>query len=166
MNCYCDIILFSLFFIIGNEIGSVFVYFCITMRKISAAVFSILILLSSGLVQFVVHVCPKDGLMLSEAGCSMHEIKPSSCCDEGKPTSVKTIDDECCSDDYLFIVSPKYGSIQHLQSVEPFFFYLTESTKLLPNQDCPFEATWGIASHSPPWNNGRQILNDICTLTI
>jgi hypothetical protein len=136
------------------------------MSRVSAAIFSFLILLSSGLVQFVVHVCPKDGLMLSEAGCSMHEVQQNSCCDERKVKTVALSSDECCTDDYFFVVSPKYGSIQHLQSIEPIFFYLTENEMLLPVENLAFDSNMGISSHSPPGNNGRRILSDICTLTI
>lgn len=136
------------------------------MRTISAAVFSFLILLSSGLVQFVVHVCPKDGLMLSEAGCNMHEKAKKSCCEKEDQRVEKANNDACCTDDYLFMVSPKYGSIQHIETTAPVFFYLSECEVEIVTHNPSLPAFHSFAFHSPPGNSGRQILTDICTLTL
>ena len=136
------------------------------MSRISAAIFSFLILLSSGLVQFVVHVCPKDGLMLSEAGCNMHEMQQKSCCEEKGVRVEKTDDGACCTDDYLFIVSPKYGSIQHLETTAPVFFYLSDCDLVISTHNPSLPAFHSFVFHSPPGNSGKQILTEICTLSI
>lgn len=132
------------------------------MRKTIAILFATMILLSSGFAQAVLHVCPQDGVSISEESCNMHET--SSCCDE-KNNHVAKEQSECCADTYFFAVSPKFGSVKDLSFSDLGFqivhYQIIESFELGLQSELPKS----ISFDKPP-STGRDILTKINCLTI
>lgn len=85
--------------------------------------FATLILLSGGMVQSVLHICPQQGTMLDKDDCGMHQTAVvKDCCKKpGKHTKQLEPIEDCCTDAYLFAVSAKYGSIEFKKINIPIF---------------------------------------------
>jgi hypothetical protein len=67
-------------------------------------------LISSGFVQFAVHFCPENGAMLSAENCHMHrKSQLHDCCKPAK--AEKPAEDNCCNDQFVYNISPKFGSV-------------------------------------------------------
>lgn len=148
----------------SNENGLIFVYICKEMQRIAAIFFAIIMVISSGLVQFVVHVCPEDGASLSAAACESHEINKLGCCDENISS---TNDEQCCTDGYFFGLSAKFGGIDFVQIQKQYFVNIIQSESY---PDCSQSEYYSRSSsgsnHSPPIHYGRFILDSICCLII
>jgi len=123
------------------------------LKKIAILLFAFLILLSSGFVQAVVHICPEKGIVLDKAECAMHsEQKPiAECCKKfsGYQKTIQIQKDDCCSDAFLFGVSPKFGSLDFQILQNPLCFYLPKiEIKSAPN--FTYTSYTCFHSHSPP----------------
>jgi hypothetical protein len=83
-------------------------YNFVMMRKLQAFGMMILVLLASGAAQMAYHICDDDGIHILNNGCheeneSQSTPQNTSCC--GKESNMNSIDD-CCTDAYLFALSP------------------------------------------------------------
>lgn len=120
-------------------------------------------LLSGGVLQFALHVCPEQGVVLDKADCRMHEVK--DCCKKsGHGKTEITTRDVCCSDAFVFVVSAKFGSVdlqklqlpaiteETVQHPAKVYGVFTTETKITAN-----------FAHAPP---GPQILKRNCTWII
>lgn len=134
------------------------------MKRLLSCIFAGVILISSGLTQFVIHICPEQGIMLSEANCNMHHSK-LSCCEQTHQALKKT--DDCCTEGYFFAVTPKFGSVAinniHIPgfSIVDIYNYLASASfsngnlVVYHNQDT-----------GPPKRYNRALLNSTGLLTI
>jgi hypothetical protein len=129
----------------------------VQLKKSLSILFAAILLISSGLVQFVVHVCPQDGTMLSSYGCNDHEqIRKSACCDEGLSEESQ---DDCCSDKFVFLVSAKFGSFIYFTNPQPGITEIrTAGNTGISAQPVKISFQAVLIQPDPPENAGREIL--------
>jgi hypothetical protein len=121
--------------------------------------------MSSGIIQFAVHVCPIDGAMLSAEMCKDHEKTPkSSCCDEMR---IQPKADDCCSEGFVFAVSAKFGSILCLNLLPQDFVdvtsYIQTEFSSIYQGSAPL---YFKLHHDPPITLGRDVLQSSQKLII
>jgi len=92
------------------------------VRSLFAWSFALLMLLSSGSLQLVLHSCPGTGVFVF-SDCGMHDQVEKSdipeCC--RKKLSAKTKQQNCgnCEEYFVFSITPKFGSITIANTGEP-----------------------------------------------
>ena len=130
------------------------------LKRFASIFFAFAILLSSGLVQFAVHICPERGLLLSSSECTMHtEVKKvPDCCQTKHAKPVKN--DDCCAENYFFAVSPKFGQvgIEKLNTDIPF---LSMDFDVVPNTTVSVDPSLQIhyRQSKPPLFNRDLLLS-------
>lgn len=103
------------------------------MRSLSAWFLALLMLLSSGSMQLVLHSCPGSGVFLF-TDCGMHESQETSdlpeCCKKKVPARAEKEDCGNCEDFFVFSITPKFGSIATAETGEPPVYVLSQNIVL------------------------------------
>ncbi len=133
------------------------------MKKSASIFFALVILLSSGMAQFALHICPQRGALLSEAACHMHE-SANSCCNPVKQVSPKK--DDCCTTEFVFAMTPKFGGVFFENLIIPDFIHISGQSK----QHCkPISTVYSnrvIQNNGPPKIFNRTLLHNLGLLII
>ena len=103
------------------------------MRNLSVWFLALLMLLSSGSMQLVLHSCPGSGVFLF-TDCGMHESEENAdlpeCCKKKLPKKTKKEDCGNCEDFFVFSITPKFGSVATAETGEPPVYTLAHSILL------------------------------------
>lgn len=124
------------------------------MRKRISILFAALMLLSSGITQLALHVCPSNGVYLF-SDCGMHKRekhtpKLPDCCKKSKPSPQKTQDCGNCEENFIFAVTPKFGHIGLIETHPPAVLILMHTNKMVPDWACTLPIVSRDKSWKPP----------------
>ncbi len=102
--------------------------------------FAALMLLSSGITQLALHICPSNGVYLfSDCGMHKREIHTTQlpdCCKKSTTSPQKTQDCGNCEENFIFAVTPKFGHVGLIETHPPAVIILLHTNKTVPDLAC------------------------------
>lgn len=131
------------------------------MKRFAAISFASLILVSSGLVQTMLHICPQKGIVFTKQACAMHAQQPTKECCKKKHVTMHA-KHSCCSEAYFFALSPKFGNIDAFQVDGPYIHYVPTMHLPIANS---FDRTQKTAAYTclrPPPEVSAFLSNVCC----
>lgn len=131
--------------------------------RVLSAFFAFIMLLSSGVVQVAMHICPEEGINIM-SDCGMHEQLPK-CCKQNQTESEES-HQNCCQDAYVFAVTPKFGAVEKCQIQNPAAFILSDLLKLQDQCTVEPEITGNRQGDAPPLPFNRDLQQRCCTWVI
>jgi hypothetical protein len=150
----------------GNVFGAIFVLILYRVKKFASILFAVVILLSSGLAQFMLHICPEDGAMFSADACAEHNVvAPEGCCSEST-SFANAVNEDCCTDTYVFALSAKFGAVESFQIDDQSFLQLQPISSSQNSEFHNSLQTVLFTKLNLPPPGGRLLLEKVCMLTI
>jgi hypothetical protein len=125
--------------------------------RVVAVFFSVLLVLSSGAMQLGVHLCSKAGPSFFSSCETEHHHLPDCCAKKDKKQT-----ENCCTDAYLFAITPKYGNIEKFKLPFPDFLELWNSYTDLTNTQFGQISQVFVPEHSPPKPFNCSIQKEYC----